>query len=91
MSEPLNPSRTIVAGDLNCTPWSPNFVDLLKSSNLINSGLGHGLAISWTPIPITALGLPIDHVLVGDGIQVADRKVGPHVGSDHRPVIVDFR
>lgn len=82
--------RTIVAGDLNCTPWSYWFRKLLRESGLHNSALGQGLGISWLPIPMTACGLPIDHVLVGSGIRVSHRQVGPSVGSDHRPIIVDF-
>ena len=83
--------RTIIAGDLNCTPWSPWFERLCRQSGLRNSSLGHGLGISWMPIPISVCGLPIDHVLVGESIRVHDRQIGPDVGSDHRPVIVDFQ
>ncbi len=82
--------RTIVAGDLNCSPWSYWFGRLLKESGLRNSACGQGLNITWMPIPIPVCGLPIDHVLVGDRIQVSRRTVGPFAGSDHRPVIVDF-
>ena len=84
------PERTIVAGDLNCTAWSVHFSDLLKNSQLSDSSLGQGLGISWIPIPIKLLGLPIDHVLVGAKIHVVRRRVGPYLGSDHRAVVVDF-
>ena len=83
--------RTIVAGDLNCSPWSYWFGRLSKQSGLRNSADGQGLNITWMPIPIPACGLPIDHVLVGPKIQVSQRTVGPYTGSDHRPVIVDFQ
>jgi endonuclease/exonuclease/phosphatase (EEP) superfamily protein YafD len=83
--------RTIVAGDLNCSPWSYWFGRLSQESGLRNSADGQGLNITWMPIPIPACGLPIDHVLVGPKIKVSQRTVGPYAGSDHRPVIVDFQ
>lgn len=85
-----DPPTTIVAGDFNCTPWSPWFKKYCRDAGLENSMKGHGLGISWTPFGTKLLGLPIDHILVGADIQVIRRRVGPLVGSDHRPVIVDF-
>ena len=82
--------RTILAGDLNCTPWSYWFRRLLRESQLSNSAHGRGLNITWTPLRIAVCGLPIDHVLVGSEIRVSRRFVGPYLGSDHRPVVVDF-
>lgn len=84
------PDRTIVAGDLNCSPWSYWFARFCKDSGLRDSAIGQGINATWMPIPIPAFGLPIDHVLVGGGIRVSHREVGPFVGSDHRPVVVDF-
>ena len=34
--------------------------------------------------------LPLDHVLVGTGIGVLATRVGPPLGSDHLPLIVDL-
>ncbi len=82
--------RTMVVGDLNCSPWSYWFQRFLRESKLRNSAVGNGLNITWMPIPIAMAGLPIDHVLIGSGITVLRRSVGPYVGSDHRPVVVDF-
>ena len=73
--------RTVVAGDLNCSPWSYWFRRLMRESQLRNSAEGNGLNITWMPIPIAVCGLPIDHVLVGSGIQVSRRSVGPYAGS----------
>ena len=81
---------TIVAGDFNCTPWSPWFKTLCGESTLHNSMRGQGLGISWTPFGFRILGIPIDHVLVGRRINVTRRHVGDVAGSDHRPVTVDF-
>jgi endonuclease/exonuclease/phosphatase (EEP) superfamily protein YafD len=79
----------IVAGDLNVTSWSPYFSDLVRDANLCDSRQGRGVQPSWTSrIPLTDL--PIDHVLVSPGIVVERRMVGPHLGSDHRPVVADL-
>ncbi len=83
--------HTIVAGDLNCTPWSYWFKRLLRESGLRHSATGNEWNVTWIPgIPLSIFGLPIDHVLVGPGIRVFDQSVGPDLGSDHRPVVVDF-
>jgi endonuclease/exonuclease/phosphatase (EEP) superfamily protein YafD len=79
----------VVAGDLNATPWSSAFQTLVSQGNVRDSGLGRGIAgtwPTWTPWPL----LPIDHVLISPTVGVRDRWVGPPVGSDHRPVIVDL-
>lgn len=81
--------RAIVAGDLNLTPWSPVFADLLARGGLRDSGIGRGLVATWLTRFIL-LGLPIDHVLVSDAFDVRDRRIGPDLGSDHLPVIVEL-
>ena len=79
----------LLAGDLNCTPWSPYFRKLLRDGRLENSGQWRNCPPTWYS-GISWLGLPIDHCLVSDEITVTRREVGPDVGSDHRPVIVEF-
>ena len=79
----------VVAGDLNVTPWSPRFADLLRDGRLSDSRRGFGLQPTW-PAYFPPLLTPIDHVLVGDDWAVLDRRIGPDVGSDHRPVIVEM-
>ena len=44
---------------------------------------------SW-PAEYCPLGITIDHCLVSPDIEVKQRLVGPDVGSDHLPVIVDL-
>lgn len=79
--------RVVVMGDLNCTPFSPHFAELLEGGGLRDTGLGFGLPATWRP-GLPGLGIPIDHVLLGDGVRVLDRRVGSTIGSDHRPLIV---
>lgn len=79
----------LLIGDLNTSPWSPYFRDLLRDSGLKNSMKGFGFQPSW-PAQIRLLRIPIDHMLYADGITIHNRMVGGDVGSDHFPVIVDF-
>lgn len=81
--------EVILCGDLNMSPWSPFFWRLLKKSGLQNSARGFGLQPTW-PTDRPLLRVPIDHCLVSAGITVSNRQVGPFVGSDHFPVILDF-
>jgi endonuclease/exonuclease/phosphatase (EEP) superfamily protein YafD len=79
----------IVAGDLNATPWSSAFRDLIARTGLRDSALGHGVQESWnTASPL--IRIPIDHFLVPENVTVTRSHVGPNVGSDHFPVEVDL-
>lgn len=80
----------LVLGDLNLSPWSPWFARLLADSGLRDSRRGRGIQPSW-PAGWWPLWIPIDHVLFSEGIHVRHREIGPAIGSDHYPVIVDFR
>lgn len=79
----------IVLGDLNVTPWSPHFRDVLARSGLRDSRQGFGIQPTW-PEQSPALLIPIDHALVSPEVAVINRRVGPDIGSDHRPVVLDF-
>lgn len=81
--------RLVITGDLNTGPWSPIFRELLARAGLRDSRAGFGVQGTW-PAPLVPLRIPIDHVLVSPGIRVAHREVGPEIGSDHLPVIVDL-
>ena len=75
---------SIVAGDLNATPWSNAF------SGLQERGWQRatGLTPTWPAFLRGWLGVPIDHVLVNCHWAVASSIVGPTIGSDHLPVLV---
>ena len=82
-------SPAILLGDLNVTPWSHYFKRLLHEADLKDSALGRGVRPTW-PTFSPLLRIPIDHCLYSHGIAIADRQIGPKVGSDHFPLIVDF-
>ena len=79
----------ILAGDLNITSWSPYFHDLIKESGLHDTQKGFGIQPTW-PTMFPPIGITIDHCLVSSDITIINRKSGPHLGSDHRPIIIDF-
>lgn len=81
--------HVMVLGDLNVTPWSPFFGDLIQKSGLRDSRKGFGLQPTW-PTGFPHFWVPIDHCLVSSGVIVHHWKTGPNVGSDHYPVIVEF-
>jgi endonuclease/exonuclease/phosphatase (EEP) superfamily protein YafD len=79
----------LLLGDLNITPWSPHFGRLLERSGLRDSERGHGVQPTW-PAFNPLLRIPIDHCLHSPGIEILSRRIGPAVGSDHYPLIVEF-
>lgn len=75
----------IVAGDLNATPWSHGFRQLVGPRGLRDSAVGRGLQPTWNArhwLPR----IPIDHVVISEEVEVLSRSIGPDVGSDHLPV-----
>lgn len=87
------PAPRVLLGDLNVTPWSPHFRDLLTDSGLRDARQGFGIQPSWPEFSgvVGFLQIPIDHTLVSDDVEVVARRLGPNVGSDHRPVELEFR
>lgn len=80
----------VVAGDLNSTPWSWAFRDLVARGGLRNSQIGFGLQPTYSEEYHPLLRIPIDHLLHSPALGVRDRKLGPTMGSNHYPVIVDL-
>lgn len=79
----------LLIGDLNTSPWSYWFRRVLNESGLKNSMQGFGFQPSW-PSNNRLLRIPIDHMLHSPEIVIHNRVIGPDIGSDHLPVIVDF-
>ena len=80
---------TIVAGDLNSSMWSSDYRSLKEVAGLRNTRAGFGTLPTW-PAGFSIMRIPLDHCLVSDTIVVAGMKVGPDIGSDHLPVIVEL-
>lgn len=74
---------TLLAGDLNATPWSRAFNHL----DALGLRRATGLAPTW-PAALRGLsGIPIDHVLASQHWMRIDSRRGPDLGSDHAPVL----
>jgi endonuclease/exonuclease/phosphatase (EEP) superfamily protein YafD len=82
-------SPVVLLGDLNTTPWGSHFRRLMRDSGLRDSAQGRGIHPTW-PVGDVLLRIPIDHCLVSPSIGIVDRRIGPDIGSDHFPLIVDF-
>ena len=86
--ERLN-APAIVAGDLNATRWSAPFRKFVKVARLRDSAEGRGWQPTWNAGSLFQI--PIDHVLISDQWTVVNRQIGPDLGSDHRPLVVDLQ
>jgi len=75
----------LVMGDFNATPWTSHFTDMLKKGRLRNARAGFGFHPTW-PVPMVALSIPIDHILVNEKIGVDHFEAIHLEGSDHRNV-----
>ena len=88
--ELLGPEPRALVGDLNVTPWSPYFRELLALARLRDAREGAGLVPTW-PSPLPAfLRIPIDHCLVSESVEVLSVRAGPRTGSDHLPLVVEL-
>jgi len=85
------PGRPIILlGDLNLTPWSPLFSDLLESTDLQNAAAGCGLQPTWYRWNLFPFGLVLDHGLHSRDLSCIHRQVLPANGSDHRAIVFHF-
>ena len=80
-----------VVGDFNATPWSAPFRQLLAAAELRNSQSGFGLQPSFPTESVFLLRVPIDHLVQSPALAVRDRQLGPAMGSDHFPLLVDLQ
>ena len=81
---------SLAVGDLNVSPDSPVFAQLLQDSGLRDVLAGQG----WHPTWMAAfwpLALRIDHQFASPMLCIEHAQVGPDIGSDHRPVIASYR
>ncbi len=79
----------VLAGDFNATTECGSMRALLANSGLRDTRQGFGAQSSW-PTWFWPIAICIDHAFVSPDVHVHRRETGPHVGSDHLPVIVEL-
>jgi endonuclease/exonuclease/phosphatase family metal-dependent hydrolase len=79
----------VVVGDMNITPFSPWFQQLLVDGALRSAADGFGWQPSW-PSFIPLAGIQIDHALVNSRVAVEHFTRGSPTGSDHLPIVTDL-
>ena len=89
----------IFLGDMNLTPWSPYYDQMIRNTGLHNTRLGFGIEPSWIeaatyvhyPDWITTLvKIPIDHIFVSKDLKVSDCQTMKAANSDHRMLWSDL-
>ena len=83
-----NGPRATVCGDLNASLWTRSLRDLLRVGDLRAALPGGLFAGSWPTVP-PPFRVAVDGCLVGRGVR-ARADLGPRVGSDHLPVLVEL-
>lgn len=80
------PEPQLVVGDFNAVTWGATVSALVEKTNVAPIP-SWGTWMAAMPAPLR---LPIDQAMVSSGFQCATKSIGPALGSDHRPIIVDF-
>lgn len=80
------PRPVVIAGDLNSTPWSPNFARLLRLGDLRDPRRGRGLMPTWPDKPLHVPAILLDAILTSPELRVSRYEVGPGLASDHLPL-----
>lgn len=86
LTKPPYQEPSIIAGDFNATPWSSAFQGLAQRGYYRSLNLFP----TWPTKLRGIIGIPIDQVLASSHWQLRSTRIGPHIGSDHYPVIVEL-
>jgi endonuclease/exonuclease/phosphatase (EEP) superfamily protein YafD len=82
-------AATLLGGDFNLTPWSRYFSEFVGSSGLVDCAERQGWKPTW-PRASRLLGIRIDHCFASREWRTVQVSVGPPLGSDHLPNVVDL-
>ncbi|MEM7637850.1 MAG: endonuclease/exonuclease/phosphatase family protein [Pseudomonadota bacterium] len=78
-------SSYIVLGDFNMTPWSPKF------GSLPGKRAGDPRFTMTWPTIFPVLGMPIDHIMFSDDLELIEFEILRSIGSDHYPIMAKFK
>lgn len=82
----------LVMGDFNCSPWSPN-IKRIKKGRGDGAGLVDPFPSVFRPHTWGGLGIVttvLDYVMAESALIPYSASVGPDLGSDHLPVVVQY-
>jgi endonuclease/exonuclease/phosphatase (EEP) superfamily protein YafD len=83
-----------VIGDLGATKWSVVSRRLLNGTVLRDATTGSGYLPTWptSELPIFGpwIGIPIDVAYLSPDLTPLDVVVGPDIGADHLPLVIDI-
>lgn len=79
----------VVMGDMNISPFSPHFQQLLVDGRLHSAAEGFGWQPTW-PSFLPPAAIQIDHALVNSHVVVEHFNRGAPTGSDHLPIVADL-
>jgi len=82
--------QRLLIGDLNLTPFSPYFSDLLTQTGMEDARRVYGYHGTW-PTWMLPLQIAIDHCIAEPGLGVTRVARGPAIGSDHYPLEITVR
>lgn len=77
----------IIVGDMNTTEGSAHFFEFMATTGTRDSRYGFGRQPSWPEW--SCYRIPIDHAFVSSDLAVVERRLGPFIGSDHFPLILE--
>ncbi len=86
------PTPVLILGDFNATPWCPPLRRLLAAAALRPAARDHtSLPRTTWPVPIPFLRIPLDHALLNPALICTAYRIGPDIGSDHYPLILEVQ
>ncbi len=82
----------LIGGDMNATPWSAAVAEIAEETGTkpLPQVWGTWLHVAFPKAYATWLGLPIDNILAGAGVTLRSAATQRAIGSDHRPLLVEF-
>ena len=80
----------VVMGDFNDAAWSDTARRFKRYGRYVDPRVGRGIYASFDANHVL-IRCAIDQLYVTDDVAVAEFGLGPHVGSDHFPVIARLR
>lgn len=82
---------TVLCGDFNAAPWAQPLRELARKAHLRSVYGRFGLTGTWPANGIIRfLRIPLDNCLVSEEVALATNRVGPDIGSDHLPLVLDL-